>query len=150
MEIFSLTLQRKIDNELNFQYHFGCKSIKLSHVCFADDLLVMCHGDATYVGVIKKALDAFSACSRLLPNYSKSTVFFGSMNEEDRTAISSIIPFITGKLPVIYLGVPFIAKRLGVNECGKTDNSRKDQKGKQKANKSESEWKGQHSKVKDK
>ncbi|GJS14637.1 RNA-directed DNA polymerase, eukaryota, reverse transcriptase zinc-binding domain protein [Tanacetum coccineum] len=118
MEIFSLTLQREIDNELNFQYHFGCKSIKLSHVCFADDLLVMCHGDATSVGVIKKALDAFSACSRLLPNYSKSIVFFGSMNEEDRTAISSIIPFITGKLPVIYLGVPFIAKRLGVNKCG--------------------------------
>ncbi|GJX74450.1 RNA-directed DNA polymerase, eukaryota, reverse transcriptase zinc-binding domain protein [Tanacetum coccineum] len=118
MEIFSLTLQREIDNEYNIQYHaLVVSSISCLMFVLLDDLLVVGHGDATY-WCIKKALDAFSACSRLLPNYSKSTVVFRSMNKEDRTAISSILPFVTGKLPVIYLGVPFIAKRLGVNECG--------------------------------
>ncbi|GKC62627.1 RNA-directed DNA polymerase, eukaryota, reverse transcriptase zinc-binding domain protein [Tanacetum coccineum] len=117
MEVFSLILQREIDREPLFQYHFGCKNLKVSHVCFADDLLVMCHGDATSVSVIKKALDEFSACSGLLPNNSKSTVFFGSMNEEECSTISNILPFVTRKLPVRYLGVPLIAKRLGVKEC---------------------------------
>ncbi|GJT98779.1 RNA-directed DNA polymerase, eukaryota, reverse transcriptase zinc-binding domain protein [Tanacetum coccineum] len=113
MEVFSLILLREIDHEPNFQYHFGCKDIKLSHVCFADDLLVMCHGDAISVGVIKKALDAFSAVSGLIPNNSKSTAFYGSMSDDECNTISSILLFVTGKLPVKYLGVPLIAKRLG-------------------------------------
>ncbi|GJY63501.1 pentatricopeptide repeat-containing protein [Tanacetum coccineum] len=66
----------------------------------------------------QKALDIFSACSGLVPNNSKSTVFFGSMKEEEKIAISYVLPFAIGKLPVRYLGVPLIAKRLGVKDCG--------------------------------
>ncbi|GJW27925.1 RNA-directed DNA polymerase, eukaryota, reverse transcriptase zinc-binding domain protein [Tanacetum coccineum] len=118
MEIFSLLLQRQINNHPSFQYHFGCKPIKLVHVCFADDLLVMCHGDSYFVRVIKNALDEFSACSGLLPNNSKSTVFFGSLSKEERSEIMNVIPFTTRKLPVRYLGVPVIAKRLSVKDHG--------------------------------
>ncbi|GKF57221.1 RNA-directed DNA polymerase, eukaryota, reverse transcriptase zinc-binding domain protein, partial [Tanacetum coccineum] len=66
-----------------------------SHVCFADDLLVMCHGDAISVGVIKKALDTFSAVFGFVPNNSKSIAFYGSMSEEESNTISSILPFVT-------------------------------------------------------
>ncbi|GJR52155.1 hypothetical protein Tco_1402676 [Tanacetum coccineum] len=52
------------------------------------NLLLMCYGDTTSVKVIKKALDAFSSCSELMPNNSKTTVFFGSMKEEDNNEIS--------------------------------------------------------------
>ncbi|GJU04045.1 RNA-directed DNA polymerase, eukaryota, reverse transcriptase zinc-binding domain protein [Tanacetum coccineum] len=96
MEVFSLILLKEIEEEPNFQYHFGCKAIKLSHVCFADDLLVMCHGDPTSATVIKKGLRAVQC---LFWSYSK--LFQKHC-----------------KLPVRYLGVPLIAKRLGVNECG--------------------------------
>nr|GEY29639.1 hypothetical protein [Tanacetum cinerariifolium] len=92
----------QIDKEADFQYDFGCKSLKLAHVCFADDLLVMCHGDATSVEVIKNTLDEFSACSCLIPNNSKSNIFFGSL------------PFAIVKLHVKYIRVPLIDKRLGV------------------------------------
>ncbi|GJX64450.1 hypothetical protein Tco_0298793 [Tanacetum coccineum] len=105
-------------SEPQLQHHFGCKTIKLSHVYFADDLLVMCHRDPTSMKVIKKALDNFSAYSSLIPNNSKSIVFFGSMKEEEQNAISFVLPFAIGKLPVRYLGVFLIAKRLGVKECG--------------------------------
>ncbi|GKE18360.1 RNA-directed DNA polymerase, eukaryota, reverse transcriptase zinc-binding domain protein [Tanacetum coccineum] len=54
MEVFSLMLKRQIENDTKFQYHFGCKSMKLVHVYFADDLLVMCHGDVDSVNAIKK------------------------------------------------------------------------------------------------
>ncbi|GJR02332.1 RNA-directed DNA polymerase, eukaryota, reverse transcriptase zinc-binding domain protein [Tanacetum coccineum] len=68
MEVFTLMLDRQIEKDNNFQYHFGCKAIKLTYVCFADDLLVMCHGDPKSVEVIKNTLDEFSACSgRLQP-----------------------------------------------------------------------------------
>ncbi|GKA64872.1 RNA-directed DNA polymerase, eukaryota, reverse transcriptase zinc-binding domain protein [Tanacetum coccineum] len=121
MEVFSLLLQREIENEPKFQYHFGCKAIKLSHVCFAGDLLVMCYGDTTFVKVIKKALDDFSAYSGLFPNNSKSTMFFGSLKEEEMNAIRSVLRFAIGKLLTRYLGVPLIAKRFGIKECGPKD-----------------------------
>ncbi|GKC25230.1 hypothetical protein Tco_1027380 [Tanacetum coccineum] len=100
MEVFSLMLQRQIEKDSSFSYHFGCKSIKLVHVSFADDLLVMWHGDSNYVKVIKRALDEFNACSGLLPNNSKSTMFFSSLNKDEKNAILSVLPFATGKLPV--------------------------------------------------
>ncbi|GJX38684.1 RNA-directed DNA polymerase, eukaryota, reverse transcriptase zinc-binding domain protein [Tanacetum coccineum] len=81
-----------------------------------DDLLVMCHGDKISVEVIKKDLHDFSSCSGLLPDNAKSIVFFGSLNEEERNAITSMLSFGTGKLPVRYLGVPLLAKRLSVLE----------------------------------
>ncbi|GJY24300.1 RNA-directed DNA polymerase, eukaryota, reverse transcriptase zinc-binding domain protein [Tanacetum coccineum] len=108
----------QIAKEPKFQYHFGCKEILLTHVCFADDLLVMCHGDKVYVEVIKKALQEFSSCSGLLPNNAKSSVFFGSLKEVDKNSIISVLPFSIGKFPVKYLGVSLIAKILGIKECG--------------------------------
>ncbi|GJT76726.1 hypothetical protein Tco_1456752 [Tanacetum coccineum] len=54
------------------------------------------------------ALDEFSVCFGLHPNHSKSTVFFGSMKEDECSAISVILPFVAGKLPVRYLSVPLI------------------------------------------
>nr|GEX35774.1 RNA-directed DNA polymerase, eukaryota, reverse transcriptase zinc-binding domain protein [Tanacetum cinerariifolium] len=75
MEMFYLMLKRQIERDSSFQYHFGCKQIKLVHVCFADDLLVMCHGDTNSIRVIQRALDEFSECSGLFPNNSMSTVF---------------------------------------------------------------------------
>ncbi|GJQ94091.1 RNA-directed DNA polymerase, eukaryota, reverse transcriptase zinc-binding domain protein [Tanacetum coccineum] len=92
--------------------------LKLVHVCFADDLLVMCHGDTSSVEVIKRALDEFSASSSMLPNSSKSTVFFESLCDVERDANTNILPFATGKLPVRYLEVPLIAKRLSIKDYG--------------------------------
>nr|GEY69966.1 RNA-directed DNA polymerase, eukaryota, reverse transcriptase zinc-binding domain protein [Tanacetum cinerariifolium] len=70
-----------------------------------------------WIMVIKSALYEFSACSGLLPNNSKSTVFFGSLDEEEKREILNVIPFTTSKLPVRYLEVPLITKRLSVKDC---------------------------------
>ncbi|XP_071727374.1 uncharacterized protein [Rutidosis leptorrhynchoides] len=65
MEVLNLILVKEIRNSKEFQFHFGCKRLKLSHVGFADDLLVLCHGDLNSVKVVKKALDVFSSVSGL-------------------------------------------------------------------------------------
>ncbi|GJX60702.1 RNA-directed DNA polymerase, eukaryota, reverse transcriptase zinc-binding domain protein [Tanacetum coccineum] len=52
--------------------------------------------------------------SGLLPNNSKSILFFWSLNKDEKEAIKSMLPFGTDKLPVKYLEVPLNAKRLGL------------------------------------
>ncbi|GJR78420.1 hypothetical protein Tco_0149205 [Tanacetum coccineum] len=90
----------------------GDHELELTYVCFADDLLVMSHGDIQFVEVIKSALDEFSAYLGLIHNLSKSIVFFKSMNDTEKTAILQSLPFVVGQLLVRYLGVPLFAERL--------------------------------------
>ncbi|XP_071740163.1 uncharacterized protein [Rutidosis leptorrhynchoides] len=90
--------------------------MKLAHICFADDLLVFCHGDEKSVRVIKKALDDFGQVSGLSPNISKSTVLFGSVPNATQLKIIQVLPFSVGKLPVKYLGVSLLSKKLNIKD----------------------------------
>ncbi|GJY89293.1 RNA-directed DNA polymerase, eukaryota, reverse transcriptase zinc-binding domain protein [Tanacetum coccineum] len=93
MEVFTLIVDHKISNSFEFRYHAGCKDLKLTHLCFADDLLVLCHGDKGSVRIIKESLDDFSKVLGLVPNLNKSTIFFGNVNIRDQRSILSIVPF---------------------------------------------------------
>ncbi|GJU76434.1 RNA-directed DNA polymerase, eukaryota, reverse transcriptase zinc-binding domain protein [Tanacetum coccineum] len=117
MEILNLLMLRKVESNRSFQYHFGCNQLKITHICFADDLLMFCHGDADSVRIIKEVIKEFGDVSGLLPNYYKSTIIFGSVNDEDRHIILDICPFKVESLPVKYLVVPLITKRLRVKDC---------------------------------
>ncbi|GKG33552.1 RNA-directed DNA polymerase, eukaryota, reverse transcriptase zinc-binding domain protein, partial [Tanacetum coccineum] len=44
----------------HFGFHWLCKEVKLTHLCFADDMLLFCNGDSCYVVVMKKVLSVFS------------------------------------------------------------------------------------------
>ncbi|GJU25434.1 RNA-directed DNA polymerase, eukaryota, reverse transcriptase zinc-binding domain protein [Tanacetum coccineum] len=94
-----------------------CMELKLTHICFADDLMVSCNGDVDSLKVVKRALDDFSSVSWLHSNLGKSTIFFGSINERDKGDLLQILPFKCGKLRMKYLGVSLLAKRLGVKDC---------------------------------
>ncbi|GJV50023.1 RNA-directed DNA polymerase, eukaryota, reverse transcriptase zinc-binding domain protein [Tanacetum coccineum] len=115
MEIISLIVQKKVEERKDFRYHFGCKQLKLTHFCFVDDLLMFCHGDVVSVGVLKEYIEEFGVISCLLPNYSKSTIVFGSMRMKDQQIILNCVPFKVEKLPVKYLGVHLTSKRIGAN-----------------------------------
>ncbi|GJV55143.1 RNA-directed DNA polymerase, eukaryota, reverse transcriptase zinc-binding domain protein [Tanacetum coccineum] len=52
-----------VKNRKEFKYHFGCRIMKLIHACFADDLLIFCHGDINSVNVLKEAIEDFGAYS---------------------------------------------------------------------------------------
>nr|GEZ81193.1 reverse transcriptase domain, reverse transcriptase zinc-binding domain protein [Tanacetum cinerariifolium] len=117
MEVFNLVLRREIDKNLAFRYHWQCKELKLTHLCFAEDLLLFCNGDSCSVAVLKNAISTFGGLSGILPNFTKSMVFFGNVREVSRLRILDIMPFRVGFLPVRYLGVPLISKRLYVKDC---------------------------------
>nr|GEY81447.1 hypothetical protein [Tanacetum cinerariifolium] len=117
MEVFSLILASKVKRSNVFKSHKGCRELKMTHLSFADDLLVFCHGDVNSIYVIKDTLLEFSRVSGLLPNLGKSVIFFGSVKENDKMAIMQALPFKVDKLPVKYLGIPLLAKRLGIKDC---------------------------------
>ncbi|GKB04183.1 RNA-directed DNA polymerase, eukaryota, reverse transcriptase zinc-binding domain protein [Tanacetum coccineum] len=102
MEVFNLIMSKNIKESIEYKFHFGCKELKLSHMCFADDLLVLCKGNKGSLEVIKKTLDEFSQVSGLNPNLGKSIIFFGSIKESDKHELLKILPFKCGKLPVCH------------------------------------------------
>ncbi|GJY45431.1 RNA-directed DNA polymerase, eukaryota, reverse transcriptase zinc-binding domain protein [Tanacetum coccineum] len=102
IEVFNLIMSKKIKEYNEYKFHFGCKELKLSHMCFADDLLVLCKGNKGSLEVIKKTLDEFSQVSGLNPNLGKSIIFFGSIKESDKHELLKILPFKCGKLPTYW------------------------------------------------
>ncbi|GJW02004.1 putative RNA-directed DNA polymerase, partial [Tanacetum coccineum] len=106
MEVLNLIIKRRIDEEGDFQYHPKCQSQKITHLCFADDLILFCHGDILSASLIKEALDEFKEYSGLVPSIPKI-----------KNSILDIMPFEEGTLPVKYLGVPLISSRLLHKDC---------------------------------
>ncbi|GJT92143.1 RNA-directed DNA polymerase, eukaryota, reverse transcriptase zinc-binding domain protein [Tanacetum coccineum] len=117
MEVFNLMVQRHIRLDNRFKYHWGCSRIRLTHLCFADDLLMLCHGDHISASILRRALDEFSMTFGLYPNMSKSMVFYGNVHDTVKDEIQLVMPFREGVLPVRYLGIPLTAKTLSIADC---------------------------------
>ncbi|GKC14999.1 hypothetical protein Tco_1011781 [Tanacetum coccineum] len=64
------------------------------------ELLMLCNGEIESLKVVKKSLDEFSRVSGLYQNLSKSTIFFGSVSDNDKADMMQILPFKYGKLPM--------------------------------------------------
>ena len=57
MEYLSRLLRRIEDR---YCFHPRCNKIKLSHLCFADDLMLFSKGDLSSIQIIYKGLDVFA------------------------------------------------------------------------------------------
>ncbi|GJW50507.1 RNA-directed DNA polymerase, eukaryota, reverse transcriptase zinc-binding domain protein, partial [Tanacetum coccineum] len=117
IEVFSLMVDRQIQKEKHFKYHWGCKELKITHILFADDLLLLCHGDMKSAFVLRRALDESTLASGLYPSMEKSTVYFGNVSNDIRYEILMVMPFKERTFPVTYLGVPLVAKKLCIKDC---------------------------------
>ncbi|GJR70207.1 RNA-directed DNA polymerase, eukaryota, reverse transcriptase zinc-binding domain protein [Tanacetum coccineum] len=96
MEVFTQMLKRQIQSEKKFIYHWGCRELEIVNLCFADDLMLFCHGDVISVSVLRRSIDEFCLSSRLRPNMAKSTVYFGNVEDEVKREIKVAIPFNEG------------------------------------------------------
>ncbi|GJT91737.1 hypothetical protein Tco_1080582 [Tanacetum coccineum] len=117
MEVFTLMLQRKVRDSNLFTYHRYYDKLKLTNLCFADDLFLFAHGDANSACVIMACLDEFKGVSGLVPSLPKSTAYFCNVLNHTKLAILNIISFEERHLPVKYLGVPLISSRLIYRDC---------------------------------
>lgn len=73
-------LLAKNTSQSGFNYHWRCLKTKLTHLCFAIDLMIFCKADVTSATIIKHSLTTFSNLSSLTPNTEKSNIFSSNLS----------------------------------------------------------------------
>ncbi|XP_074265679.1 uncharacterized protein LOC141588123 [Silene latifolia] len=111
MEYLSRVLTYVTDT-MKFKYHPLCASLKLSHLMFADDLLLFSKGDVGFIMVLLRAFATFSKASGLLMSPSKNSAYFNGVDAGVKQDILQVAGFSEGSLPFSYLGVPITAGRM--------------------------------------
>lgn len=102
--------------ERRIGYHPYCKELNLTHICFADDVLVFSDGKKSSIEGILMVFQVFEKISGLNISLEKSTLFLDGVKEVDSVAILDQFPFDKGTLPVMYLGLPLLTKRMTVHD----------------------------------
>ncbi|XP_074289279.1 uncharacterized protein LOC141614432 [Silene latifolia] len=62
-----------------FKFHPLCSHLKLSHLMFADDLLLFSKGDTTSIMILLRAFATFSVATSLQMNSLKSNIYFNGL-----------------------------------------------------------------------
>ncbi|KAL2245873.1 UNVERIFIED_CONTAM: hypothetical protein Sindi_2855500 [Sesamum indicum] len=114
MEYFSRLVKRKTSNS-DFNYHPKCEKLKITHLLFADDLMLFCRGDLPSIHILMECLQDFRDTSGLSVNTSKSCIFTAGVRNEELDEILARTEFARGEMPIRYLGIPLAAQRLSVN-----------------------------------
>ncbi|XP_062103381.1 uncharacterized protein LOC133814438 [Humulus lupulus] len=117
MEYLTRLLAHYSDKK-GFGYHPLCKHIRLTNLCFADDLIIFCKGNISSVSKIHEAFSAFCASSGLSANKSKSHVYFGGVKDSIKTQILELLQMEEGSFPLKYLGVPLRPTKWKASDCG--------------------------------
>ncbi|XP_020264077.1 uncharacterized protein LOC109840002 [Asparagus officinalis] len=113
-------LSRRLDflkEDRLFRFHPKCSRIKITHLLFADDLLLFCKADMNSVSRLNDCLKEFSQVSGLEPNSAKCSLYMSGIGDDLKVQISSYLNFPECVLPIRYLGVPLISKRLSWLDC---------------------------------
>lgn len=116
MEALTACINRKTHSP-DFKFHSRTKGAGISHLIFADDVLLFCHGDNDSIRCLLEAVDEFASISGLSPNPSKSMVFFGNVPSAVQDFTIALSKFNRGTLPVNYLGLPLISGKLFTRDC---------------------------------
>ncbi|PKI66568.1 hypothetical protein CRG98_013052 [Punica granatum] len=116
MEVFSNLLNTAAD-EGRVSFHPRCKSIKLTHLCFADDLLLFTNGSKESLIAILDVMNTFYNWSGLKLNSEKSEIFTGGIDEEGVSELVNCSGFNRDTLPVRYLGIPLVSGKLSLKNC---------------------------------
>jgi len=111
MEYLSRMLHLTSQNP-SFRFHPKCKPLGLSHLSFADDIILLCRGDRNSVQVLFQQLILFGQTFGLNINISKSSVFFGGVADHLKQTNLLDTGFSEGNFPFRYLGVPLSPHRL--------------------------------------
>ncbi|GKV37600.1 hypothetical protein SLEP1_g45612 [Rubroshorea leprosula] len=111
MEVLSRMLN-KVAEEGKFAYHPKCKNVQLTHLCFADDLMIFTDGSLASLNAIDAILMHFYKVSSLRVNYVKSELFCCGLSTSHTQLLAEKFGFKISTLPVRYLGVPLITGKL--------------------------------------
>lgn len=89
-----------------------CEMLSLSHLVFADDIMVFSRGDVTSVQLLMNTLRQFSLYYGLEINGTKSFLFAAGVSDSVLDSLQGITNFIIDEFPVKYLGLPLSPGKL--------------------------------------
>ncbi|XP_077246062.1 uncharacterized protein LOC143885910 [Tasmannia lanceolata] len=116
MEMFSCIVENAIHSK-SFSSPFCRGDLIVSHLLFADDMLVFSKASPASAQGIRNCIHQFNDCSGLEVNISKSKNFYSESAKSLRTTIDPILHIPEGQFPVRYLGLPLISTRLKGSDC---------------------------------
>lgn len=111
MNILSKLLD-KATGQRKIGYHPKCKNQKLTHLCFADDIMVFSDGKFRSIEGILSIFYSFGRMSGMKISVEKSMLFVGGISDVVRCEIQDRFPSMIGNFPMRYLGLPLLTKRM--------------------------------------
>ncbi|XP_075086105.1 uncharacterized protein LOC142168843 [Nicotiana tabacum] len=94
----------------DFKFHLMCKQLKLTHLVFADDLMMFSKGETGLMNRVIEALAHFSGVSGLVANMDESSMFMTYIDDQMKETLLSNTCFSLGTFPIRYLGLPLSSK----------------------------------------
>ncbi|XP_060177863.1 uncharacterized protein LOC132607802 [Lycium barbarum] len=113
-------LQRELNTlaeQPKFKFHPRYKRLGIMHICFADDLLMLCKAKKQSIKLLQVTFQKFSAASRLQANIDKSSIYMTGVKDDLKLDILQTLGFCEGTLPFKYLGVRLSSKKLTIAQC---------------------------------
>lgn len=114
MESLSRLLTSRYDSQ-DIGYHSRTEQLQISHLMFADDVMVFFDGCSNSLHRIVECLDDFASWSGLHMNIAKTELFTSGLDQCETLAIANY-GFTSGNLPIRYLGLPLMARKLKISE----------------------------------
>ncbi|KAL0307069.1 UNVERIFIED_CONTAM: Retrovirus-related Pol polyprotein from type-2 retrotransposable element R2DM [Sesamum radiatum] len=115
MEYFSHLIKRSTTNS-DFNFHPKCEKLKITHLLFADDLMLFSRGDLPSIRILMECLQEFRDVSGLAVNTAKSNIFTAGIQNDTLDETLAMTEFARGHMPVRYLGIPLAAQRFSVTD----------------------------------
>ncbi|XP_056685776.1 uncharacterized protein [Spinacia oleracea] len=106
-----------MSSQKEFNYHPRCKKLKITHMMFADDLLMFARADLPSIITLFGAFTKFSKASGLSANLHKSEVYTAGVSDVASNQIATTIGIQKGVFPFKYLGVPLTTRKLSFSDC---------------------------------
>lgn len=114
---FLTRLLNKLKDVPDFNFHPKCERMAITHMMFADDLLLFCRADDMSIQLLFQAFCQFSAASGLEANLDKSHIYLGGIRGHEKDRMLSTLQIPEGDFPFRYLGVPLSTKKRTYNQC---------------------------------
>lgn len=93
-----------------FGFHPKCERVQLTHLSFADDILVFTDGKEDSLKGVLEVMDQFAGMSGLQINASKSSIFAAGPNSHLLNQAATERGIKVETLPIRYLGMPLTSK----------------------------------------
>jgi hypothetical protein len=112
-EVFSRLLQKKVHDGTIGYYLQPRKGPLISHLLYADDMVIFSTGRKKDVRSILEVLDIYAQWSSQMVNASKSSIFFSNrIPDSRRQELIRVSGFSMGNFSTRYLGVPIFSGRV--------------------------------------